>query len=91
MINVLGRRNPLGTLAAAVADDESEDSDAGSDSNLEESGEMPPTGPKQIKLKAKVIVRIQTIDDGKGNANRISKKKLGLVVERMKSRSLLSE
>ena len=89
MINVLGRRNPRATSPVSVLDDEVEDLAEDADSNIEELGDISTDGPKQIKLKSKVNVRVQTIDDGKGNLSKGNKKKAGLAVERMKSRSII--
>jgi hypothetical protein len=83
MINVLGRRN-TSAIPVTAYDDETDDFPE-TDSNVDESEDV----PKQRKLKTKMTVKIQNIDDGKGNASKGGKKKSGLVVERMKSRSLV--
>jgi hypothetical protein len=87
MINVLGRRNPS-AIPVTAYDDETDDFPE-TDSNVDESEDAIIEVPKQRKLKTKVTVKVQNIDDEKGSASKGGKKKSGLVVERMKSRSLV--
>jgi hypothetical protein len=90
MINVLGKRNPPAVPSVSASEDESEDF-PDTESNMDEGGEADVDGPKPLKLKTKLTVRVQTMDDGKGNASKGNKKMSGLAVERMTAESLVRQ